>query len=131
MMNNVTTAADGEYAFASIPTGSTYEVDGLKDNDPTNGVSTKDLVRIQKHLLGIETITSPYQLIAADVNNDEGVSAKDLLALRKLILGVYSQFNEIDANQTSWRFVTEDFVFADPSNPWPFDEKSSNWFDTG
>ena len=122
MMNNVVTAADGEYAFANIPTGSTYNVDGLRDDDPTNGVSTKDLVRIQKHLLGIEPITSPYKLIAADVNNDQGVSAKDLLNLRKLVLGVYSNFNEIDADQTSWRFIPQDFVFANPSSPWPFEE---------
>ena len=122
MMNNMLTAANGEYAFGNLPMGNYFKVNGLKDNDPKNGLSTKDLVMIQKHLLGIEEITSPYKIIAADVNNDESVSAKDLLALRKLILGVYMEFSDIQADQTSWRFVPESHTFADPSSPWGFPE---------
>ena len=73
-----------------------------------NGVSTLDLVRIQKHLLGIEALSSPYDLIAADANNSESVSAIDLVELRKLILGIYT---ELPANQ-SWRFVDKGFLFS-------------------
>ena len=59
----------------------------IKNDDPKNGVSTKDLVMIQKHLLGIELLVDPHDFIAADINNDGKISARDLLELRKLILG--------------------------------------------
>jgi hypothetical protein len=78
-------------------------------------------VKIQKHLLGIEAISSPYDLIAADANNSQNVSAIDLVELRKLILGIYTELPPA-TGQKSWRFVAENFVFADPAHPWPFDE---------
>jgi hypothetical protein len=89
-----------------------------RNDNHKNGVSTLDLVAIQKHLLGIQELTSPYKLIAADANNSESVSALDLVEIRKLILGLYTEFPK----NTSWRFVDHKFVFDDPQHPWPFDE---------
>ena len=95
-----------------------YTVEADRNDDPTNGVSTLDLVKIQKHLLGIQELGSAYKLIAADANNSESVSAIDLVELRKLLLGLYTEL----PNNRSWRFVDADYVFADESNPWPFNE---------
>ena len=67
-----------------------------------------DIVILQKHLLGIKKIKSPYDLIAADANNDKKLSASDILLLRKLILG---SKNEIK-NNTAWRFIAKDFKFS-------------------
>jgi hypothetical protein len=89
-----------------------------KTDDPRNGVSTLDLIIIQKHLLGLEELTSPYKLIAADVNNSQSVSAIDLVEIRKLILGLLIVF----PNNDSWRFVPVNHEFDDPINPWPFPE---------
>ncbi len=89
-----------------------------KAGDDSVGVSTLDLIKIQKHLLGIESFNSPYKYIAADANNTESVSAADLLELRKLILRI----NHEHPNNESWRFVPTSFVFSDPDSPWPFDE---------
>jgi hypothetical protein len=89
-----------------------------KGGDDSLGVSTLDLIKIQKHLLGIESFDSPYKYIAADANNTESVSAADLLELRKLILRI----NHKHPNNESWRFVPESFAFNNPSAPWPFDE---------
>jgi hypothetical protein len=95
-----------------------FTVNADRNDAHRNGVSTLDLVKIQKHLLGIETINNPYDLIAADANNSQNVSAIDLVELRKLILGIYT---ELPANK-SWRFVDEGYQFADATNPWPFEE---------
>jgi hypothetical protein len=76
------------------------------------------MVKIQKHLLGIEPLTNPYDLIAADADNNQKVSAFDLIELRKMILGINTKF---PANK-SWRFVDKSFQFVNPANPWPFDE---------
>jgi hypothetical protein len=81
-------------------------------------VSTLDLVKIQKHLLGQEPFSSPYQYIAADANNSQSVSAIDLIEIRKVILGLQDEFT----NNTSWRFVHPGEPMA-PGNPWPCDEQ--------
>ncbi len=113
------TDANGEYAFDSNPMYIDYTIGGAKDNDDMNGVSTLDLVLIQKHILGITTLDNAYKVIAADINSDENVSAIDLIELRKLILGIHSEL----PNNTSWRFVDGDYTFADASDPFPFDEE--------
>ena len=81
---------------------------------PLNGVSTFDLVLISRHILSVQPLDSPYKLIAADVNNDKKITTIDLIHLRKLILAIDTEF----ANNTSWRFVPENYVFPVPTNPW-------------
>jgi hypothetical protein len=111
------TVDDGQYSFIA-PLGNDYTINADRNDDHKNGVSTLDLVRIQKHLLGVQPFDNPYDMIAADANNSESVSAIDLVELRKLILGIYTEL----PNNTSWRFVDAAYDFVDPSNPWPFDE---------
>ncbi|MBK9984537.1 MAG: HYR domain-containing protein [Saprospiraceae bacterium] len=112
------TVENGKYNFSNIIIPDNYTLNADRNDAHRNGVSTLDLVRIQKHLLGIEPLTSPYDLIAADANNSQSVSAIDLVELRKLILGIYT---ELPANK-SWRFVDKSYQFADATHPWPFDE---------
>ncbi len=112
------TTNNGQYTFNGLVIPENFTVQAARNDNHRNGVSTLDLVKIQKHLLGIETMDSPYDLIAADANNSESVSAIDLIELRKLILGIYTA---LPAN-TSWRFVDKQFQFADADNPWPFSE---------
>lgn len=83
-----------------------------KDDDYGNGVSTFDLLKIQQHILGKQTFTSPYQFIAADVNRSGNVTTVDLIQLRKLILNIDSKFS----NNTSWRFVDAAHIFAQPED---------------
>ncbi len=78
-----------------------YSVSAFNNSDHRAGVSTLDILYIQRHLLNIASLNSPYRYIAADVNNDEKVTAADIIDLRKLILEVYTAFPSND----SWRFV--------------------------
>jgi Dockerin type I domain len=95
-----------------------YEITPYDNRDWQNGVSTLDLVMIQRHVLGAEKLSSPYKMIAADVNNDQKISVTDLVSLRKIILGQESSVTD----NTSWRFVPKVYNFPDPKNPWPFAE---------
>lgn len=104
----------GIYTFPAMPVGGHYTVSPAKDDDYKNGVSTLDLVNIQKHLLGIKNLETPYKLIAADANDSKSITAVDLIELRKLILGITTDL----PNNTSWRFVDKSYVFPDPFNPW-------------
>ncbi len=97
----VTTGNDGEFAFASNPMYNGYDISAVKDGEDTEGVSTLDLVLIQRHILGITPFDSPYKVIAADINSDRRVSGTDLVVLRKTILGIYKEF----PTNNSWRFV--------------------------
>ena len=107
------TEEDGLYDFVDMPLGGEYTIDPGKDNDVLNGVSTLDLVLIQKHILQTQLLNSPYKHIAADINHDENITAIDLIQLRKLILGVYEEY----PSNESWRFVNALYEFAPDVNP--------------
>ncbi len=111
-------SAEGEYAFMQLPMHNDYQVLPEKNDSYLNGVSTLDLILIQRHILGIQRLDSPYKVIAADINNSERIDGLDLVELRKLILGIYLELPQND----SWRFVESDFTFDAPMSPWPFTE---------
>jgi hypothetical protein len=94
------------------------ELTASKDGDDLNGVSTLDLVIIQRHILGLQPITSPYMLIAADANNDGSVTAMDLTEIRKVVMGMETGF----PNNTSWRFPIEKQVMSQ-DHPSPYLER--------
>jgi hypothetical protein len=104
----------GQYSFGEMPLGGDYQVVPGKDGDDMNGISTLDLVILQRHILGLEKMNNPYLLIAADVNHDDKVSAADLVELRKLILGVDAEF----MHNTSWRFIDGAYQFPVQDDPW-------------
>ena len=106
--------ANGYFVFPAMPFGGQYAVRPVKEGDDKNGVTTLDLVRLQKHLLGIAVFDNPYLYIAADANNSKTVTAIDIVQLRKLILGQYDKL----PNNQSWRFIESGHVFPNPSNPW-------------
>ncbi len=112
------TDANGAFNFQGMP-NKDYAISAENNENYLNGVSTLDLVMIQRHILGTQKITSAYNIIAADVNADAKLSASDLVELRKLILGIYSKL----PNNKSWRFVDSKATFTDPAKPWPFTEK--------
>ncbi|MBP6184103.1 MAG: T9SS type A sorting domain-containing protein [Saprospiraceae bacterium] len=112
------TGSGGNVSFGTVPVEGQYTVTPQKDIQPLNGVSTYDLLLIQKHLLGIKSISSTYKLIAADANNSCSVSISDIIELRKMILTPGLNFKD----NTSWRFVEANYVFPNPSKPCDFPE---------
>jgi len=114
------TDENGEYGFMDMPQGGSYIISPNKDDDVLNGVTTLDLVMIQRHILGIADLNDVYKYLAADINHDDKITASDLLTLRKTILGINNKF----INNTSWRFIDEQHVFEDETDPWstPFAE---------
>lgn len=113
-----TTGALGNYDF-TVDNGGSYVITPAKNNDvvTNNGVSTLDIILMQRHILNVQTLNSPYKLIAADVNRSEGISTLDIVLTRALILQTETSFPGGDL----WSFVNSDFVFADPTSPWPYE----------
>ncbi len=108
----------GKYQFDAVPRKKEYYLKGDKDGDDLNGVSTLDLIHMQRHLLGMVPFTEPWQYIAADANRSNSVSALDLVELRKLILGIYSEL----PRNASWR-IFDAQATQDISQPWLMEDK--------
>lgn len=113
MLDEMMTSYNGLFSFEELPMYNNYTVTPEKDSYPLNGVSTYDIILIQKHILGIEALNSPYKIIAADINKSNTVTGNDIIELRKLILHIDEEFQ----SNTSWRFVDKAFVFPTPTNP--------------
>ncbi|MBR9920720.1 MAG: hypothetical protein GYB31_07750 [Bacteroidetes bacterium] len=113
LIGTQTTDQSGLFEVGDIPTCDGYRVTPFKDINVTNGVTTLDLVAVQKHILGLDALDSPYQHIAADANKSNTITTLDLVEIRKVILIVSTEF----PNNTSWRFVDANYVFDDPTFP--------------
>lgn len=112
------TSSNGSISFNPV-SGELNTISPNKNINPLNGVTTYDLYLIQRHLLGVKLLSSPYKLIAADINNNCEVSIADIVALRKMILDpVIAEFK----NNSSWRFVDGGYAFPDPVHPCNFAE---------
>jgi len=108
------TSVSGGFAFEELSFYMDYSLQPINDTDYLNGVSTLDLVHIQRHILGQTQLDSPYKIIAADVDNSSSITAIDLIQLRKLILGIYDELPQND----SWTFVPKGHEFFDEQMPW-------------
>jgi len=111
---------EGQIIFNSISQSDSVDISLKSDySDYLNGVSTLDVVLIQKHILGITPFTNYEQYIAADATNDNNISAIDLIALRRLILGLDTEFS----NSPSWKIV-EYLPFLSPQNAFDYEKVS-------
>ena len=108
----------GQYAFDNLPMYENFKLVPSYDDLALNGISTADILLIQRHIIGLQKLDSPYKIIAADINNSSTVSAIDIIELRKIILGTQEEFN----NSTVWRFVDSGYTFPDPDSPFPYNQ---------
>ena len=106
----IVTDDTGLYFYDRMLNKVNYVVEPHKSDDYLNGVTTIDLVLIQRHILGLEEIKEPGLLLAADVNHDGKITASDLSEIRKLILGVTTELPD----KKSWIFVMPQGQLEDP-----------------
>ena len=106
------TNATGTYSFTGLRQDFDFSVIPQKDDFHRNGVSTLDLILMQRHILGRQRIASPYAQIAADVNKSGNISTLDMIQLRRLILSQEATFER----NTSWRFIDAAYTFPNSSD---------------
>jgi hypothetical protein len=80
-----------------------------REGDEKAGISTLDLVELQRHVLGIETFTKPEQYKAADLDGSGRVGVMDLLLLRNVLLGGIT-----DNTDLGWYFFDETCTWETP-----------------
>jgi hypothetical protein len=122
LYNSVTGRTDSTtgttYAFANLLVNSNIRVKPTRPNtDWTSGVTMLDVSLLNRHVLDVSPLTSPYSIISADVNADGEVDATDMLLMQRLILRLIP----VLPNNNSWRFILKDYVFRNPINPFASD----------
>ncbi len=102
------------------------EVNISQTRSVVEGVTTFDMIQIQKHILTTELLSNPYSMIAADVSGNGVISTLDLIKIRKVILTIDDSFSDVP----SWRllpryaFNSGDTSFEAEFNADPF---SATW----
>ena len=109
LSKSINTDDDGNYMFDNLKMYQDYMIQPTTSGPVQDGISTLDLVKIQRHILGMERFNDPYQYIAADVNNSHSVSALDMVELRKLVLG---KKNDMIV-QGGWKTILESSLTHD------------------
>jgi len=89
-----------------------------RQGKPLEGISTLDVIALQRHINGVEPITEPYKLYAADLDGNGRVGANDLSLLKNALLGAY-QLPNYQGN-LSWVF------FGGPCIPDSMDDLVNN-----
>jgi hypothetical protein len=110
---NAECGADGHYLFEDVPGNNLFTLTPSNNAKWLNGLTTFDLVLISKHILGLDTVDSPFKLIAADANRSGSVTTFDIVQFRKVILGI----SDTVPGNTSWRFIDAAYSFPDPAAP--------------
>jgi len=108
-----TTGVAGLYDLGEISEKDPHAVTPSLEGNPTAGLSTLDMILVQRHLLDIKRFDSPYKIIASDVNRDQRISSLDLLHMRRAVLHLESDFD----HHPPWRFVDDQQYFRDRRYP--------------
>jgi hypothetical protein len=98
IIDSVTTNLSGQYSFPSEYNG-TYIL-SLHSSKTWSGVNATDALKIQRHFAGLETITEPVRLQAADVNNSISVNGTDAVQVKRRFAGMDASFERGD-----WTFA--------------------------
>ncbi len=108
-VNGAITDENGAYSTTAVAGDDVTITPEYNVYDNTS-VTTFDLLMIRKHILTTELLDSPYQMIAADINNNGAITAADLVVARQVILGMSTSYT----NNNAWTFVDASYEF--PAN---------------
>jgi hypothetical protein len=116
MTKDTISSNKGLYKISPFAGGS-YTLTPHKNNDKVknNGVSTLDIILVQSHILNVDSLNTPYKILAADVNESGTITNLDILYMRRLILGIDTSF----PGNKLWTFTDANHVFENKYKPFP------------
>jgi N-acetylneuraminic acid mutarotase len=104
--------ASGNYQFSSLPSGGTYTVTPSKaafpPGMPPPGITTVDVIAVQRHFLNFGTPLSGCRLAAADVNALNGVDTVDVIVIQRYVL----QLTTGTANAGKYKFTPANRTYS-------------------
>ena len=111
---------NGLFAFQTLEKNKSYSLSASYSENYLDHITTADILKIQKYILGIQDLDNPYDLLAADVDMNGSVSARDISILRSLILGNTLEFS----HKNSYIFIDDKYQFVNQKQP--FQEYAKN-----
>ena len=116
----VLTDLSGQYQMENLIEGNDYTFLPKSNERIRDNLSTVDLVKMGRHIIGLEPLDSPYKLIAADVDYSNQIDVFDMVELQNLLVWRIDEFQ----NGNAWRFVEKSYEFPNDQNPFlePFPE---------
>jgi hypothetical protein len=94
---------NGNFSIPNIALNSAVTVKITKTNDAVdNGVDAGDMLLMRRYLLGSHNFTSPFSLLAGDVDDGGDIDAADILLIRRMLLGIILKLPK----DPTWRFVS-------------------------
>ncbi|MHC1775294.1 MAG: T9SS type A sorting domain-containing protein [Lentimicrobium sp.] len=98
VLETVISNATGNYEFSQLTNG-VYQ--GLLNTaKPWGGVNATDALKVERHVVGLELLTEPVRLMAADVNSSGSINATDALKIKRRVVGFDNTFTRGD-----WTFA--------------------------
>ena len=82
-----------------------------KENNPLDGISVRDLVQIQRHVLDIEPFPAFWHYVAADVDLSGKVTTLDIIHLRRLLKGLTDRLPS-----KSWLLIPKQEFYSWPTH---------------
>lgn len=113
-MLSVTTDDQGQFEISPMAAGCNYKLTPVLDGPVKSGVNTLDALLVAGQLDNIQPLSSPYKLLAADVDKSGSLTYTDVMNIVKVAIGVQDDF----PNNATWQFIPQNYVFPDPLNPW-------------
>jgi hypothetical protein len=130
---SATTAAAGSYALGPVTADTLTLTASRSTSDIGRTIKSVSALNALKLAVGlnpnatidgVQAAVSPYELIAADVNNDGRVNASDALNILKMAVGLPSapaaQWVFLPETQTFWNSATNSFSITKSSVPTSF-----------
>ncbi|MCW5924606.1 MAG: HYR domain-containing protein [Saprospiraceae bacterium] len=105
-----TTGLPGTYLFG-VPNNSNTTVACEKSTPGNNGITGADILLIKRHVLNIQSLTSPYQFVAADVSGDGQLSLLDYARIQQVALGLQDHIT----GSPDWKFIPKSYTFPSPN----------------
>ena len=116
-----TTNSEGFFRFNDLNPVKKYNLNITKENQYLEGITTYDLLLINRHILGIKPITGKFGIIAADVNQSGNITTLDMIHIKKMILQIEKKF----PNNTNWHFFgknQQEIITFYPDEYWVLSE---------
>ncbi|MEM6395744.1 MAG: hypothetical protein AAF741_05305 [Bacteroidota bacterium] len=116
MNDMVMTGNDGNYSFTQLTIGDDFTISPelIADVDVVDAITTLDVLMINRHILGMNEFTSPYQHVVADVTMDGSINVIDVVNVRMVIMGQTSTYPVAP----TWRFADAGFDFGTDESEW-------------
>lgn len=109
------TDENGSFLFPGLTEGNEYMIrPAMGEMVNLQRVKTSDINKIMNHIMGVDPITNPYILVAADVDADGYVTVGDMVGIRRVILGLDESF----PNGPTYRFIQRDFELEGLAEGW-------------